>query len=46
MTQIGHKRPGVAGAPGAKPGLPPAEAKAKAADLAQQIQMLLNGGKP
>ena len=38
MTVIGHKRPGVVGAPGAKPGLPLAEADAKAADLARQIQ--------
>jgi len=46
MTQIGHKRPGVAGGPGAKPGLPLAESQAKAADLAKQIQMLLNGENP
>ena len=46
MTQIGHKRPGVAGAPGAKPGLPLAEANAKAADVAKQIQLLMTGGKP
>lgn len=46
MTQIGHKRPGVAGAPGAKPGLPIAEADAKAADTAKQIQLLMTGRKP
>ena len=46
MTQIGHQRPGVAGGPGAKPGLPLAEANAKAADLAKQIQAQLTGGKP
>ena len=46
MTQIGHKRPGVAGSPGAKPGLPLAEANAKATDLAKQIQAQLTGGKP
>lgn len=46
MTQIGHKRRGVAGAPGAEPGLPPAEANAKAADLTRQIQALLAGEKP
>ena len=46
MTQIGHKRPGVAGAPGAKPGLPMAEANAQAADVAKQIQLLMTGGKP
>ena len=46
MTQIGHKRPGVAGAPGAKPGLPVAEANARAADIAKQIQLLITGGKP
>ena len=46
MTQIGHKRPGVAGAPGAKPGLPLAEANAEAADVAKQIQLLMTGGKP
>ncbi len=31
MTQIGHKRPGVPGGPGATPGLPIAEANKKAA---------------
>ena len=46
MTAIGHKRPGVAGAPGAKPGLPLAEADAKAADLTRQIQGLMAGGTP
>jgi hypothetical protein len=40
MTQIGHKRPGVAGAPGAKPGLPLAEAHARAADIGKQIQTI------
>ncbi len=40
MTQIGHQRPGVAGGPKAKPGLPLAEADAKAAELTQQIQKL------
>ncbi len=43
MTQIGHKRPGVAGGPGAKPGLPLAQADAKAAELTQQIQKLMGG---
>jgi len=38
MTQIGHKRPGVAGGPGATPGLPMAEANGKAADLSKQIR--------
>ena len=38
MTQIGHKRPDVAGGPGAKPGLPIAEANGKAADLSKRIQ--------
>jgi len=42
MTQIGHKRPGVPGGPGAKPGLVLAEAQAKADQLSQQIQNLLN----
>jgi len=46
MTKIGHQRPGVAGAPGAKPGLPVAEATAKAADIAKQIQAQLTGEKP
>jgi lysophospholipase L1-like esterase len=44
MAQIGHKRPGVAGAPGAKPGLPLTEAQARAADIAKQIQAQLTGG--
>lgn len=38
MTQIGHKRPGVPGGPRAKPGLPVAQADAKAADLTQRIR--------
>jgi lysophospholipase L1-like esterase len=46
MTQIGHKRPGVAGAPGAKPGLPLAEANARAADIANKIKLELAVGKP
>jgi lysophospholipase L1-like esterase len=43
MTQIGHKRPGVPGGPGATPGLPIAEANEKAAALAKQIQMEIAG---
>jgi lysophospholipase L1-like esterase len=39
MTQIGHKRPGVPGGPGATPGLPIAEAKAQAAALSKQIRL-------
>ena len=46
MTKIGHQRRGVAGAPGAKPGLPLAEANARATDLTKQIQALLAGEKP
>ena len=42
MTQIGHQRPGVAGGPGAKPGLPPAQADAKAAELSQRLAKLTN----
>jgi len=45
MTQIGHQRPGVAGGPGAKPGLPLPEAKAKAAALGKAIGQL-TGEKP
>jgi lysophospholipase L1-like esterase len=41
MTRIGHKRPGVAGGPGAKAGLPQAEADAKAAEITKQINFLL-----
>jgi len=41
MTKIGHTRPGVAGGPGAKPGLPLAEANAKAAELAMQIKQAI-----
>lgn len=37
MTAIGHQRPGVAGGPKAKPGLPIPEAKAKAAALTAAI---------
>ena len=44
MTQVGHKRPGVPGGPGAKPGLPVTEATEKAADIGKRI-MLLTGGK-
>ena len=43
MTQIGHKRPGVAGAPGTKAGLPVAEATAKAAELTREIRHLEGG---
>jgi len=46
MTQIGHQRPGVAGGPGAKPGLPPAQAEAQAADIAKQIKMEMASAKP
>jgi lysophospholipase L1-like esterase len=45
MTQIGHKRPGVAGGPGAKAGLPVAEATAKAAEITQQIRQLMGNAK-
>jgi lysophospholipase L1-like esterase len=45
MTQIGHKRPGVAGGPGAKPGLPMAEANAQAANIAKQISVLMPGNR-
>ena len=38
MTQTGHKRPGVTGGPGAKPGLPLAQADAQAAEIAQKIK--------
>lgn len=37
MTRIGHKRPGVPGGPGVKPGPSIDEANAKAADIAKQI---------
>jgi lysophospholipase L1-like esterase len=46
MTQIGHKRPGVAGGPGAKPGLPLAQATAQAAAIAEQIKVEMGGAKP
>ena len=46
MTQIGHQRPGVPGAPGAKPGPTVAEANATAADLTQKIQRLVANGRP
>lgn len=43
MTQIGHKRPGVAGGPGAKPGLPLAQARDQAAEIAKQIKTQMVG---
>jgi lysophospholipase L1-like esterase len=46
MTQIGHKRPQVAGGPDAKPGLPLAEATARAADIAKQINRKAAGEPP
>jgi lysophospholipase L1-like esterase len=46
MTSIGHKRPGVAGAPGAKPGLPLARADQEAAEITRQIQNELTSVKP
>lgn len=46
MTQIGHKRPGVAGGPGAKPGLSIAEADVKAAEITAHIAKLLADKKP
>jgi lysophospholipase L1-like esterase len=45
MTQIGHKRPGVTGGPGAKPGPPVAEASVKAAEMAKEINHLAGDGK-
>jgi hypothetical protein len=39
MTQIGHKRPGVPGGPGAKAGLPVVEAEGRAAELLKQIRV-------
>ena len=38
MTQIGHKRPGVPGAPGSKPGLPVDQATKQAEDLSAKIK--------
>jgi lysophospholipase L1-like esterase len=43
MTQIGHKRPGVPGGPGAKPGSPVAEAQRQASELGIQIDRELIG---
>jgi lysophospholipase L1-like esterase len=37
MTKIGHKRPGVAGAPGSTPGPSVSEANSKAGEIAKQI---------
>lgn len=42
MTQTGHKRPGVPGGPGAKPGPSIADATAKAADIGKQISAKLD----
>lgn len=41
MTKIGHTRPGVAGGPGTKPGLPLDQAAAKSADIQAKIAALL-----
>ena len=38
MTQVGHKRPGVAGGPGAKPGPPIAQTSEQAAEITKQIK--------
>ncbi len=38
MSKIGHQRPGVAGAPGAKPGLPIEQATENAAAITKQIE--------
>jgi lysophospholipase L1-like esterase len=46
MTQVGHNRPGVVGGPGAKPGLPLADANAKAADIDSQIKSQMADTKP
>jgi len=46
MTKIGHTRPGVAGGPGAKPGLPLAEANAKAAKMAIKIKKFVGNQNP
>jgi len=46
MTSIGHKRPGVAGAPGAKPGLPLVQANEQAAAIAQQIKSEMSVARP
>jgi lysophospholipase L1-like esterase len=43
MTQIRHKRPGVAGGPGAEPGLSFTEAKSKASDIAKEIDFEMVG---
>jgi len=46
MTQIGHKRPGAVGGPGAKPGPSITEANNKAAVLAKWINLEMAGDKP
>jgi len=46
MTKTGHTRPGVAGGPGAKPGLPLADAEAKAAAIGKQLAELQSGAAP
>jgi hypothetical protein len=43
MTQIGHKRPGVAGGPGVAPGPPITEASERAADLGKRIHQEMAG---
>ncbi len=43
MSQIGHKRPGVAGGPGEKPGPPVPDAEKQARELGIQISRELNG---
>jgi len=46
MTQIPHKRPGVPGGPGAKPGPSIAEATVKAVEIAKRIKLEMAGQKP
>ncbi len=43
MTQIGHKRPGVAGGPGATPGPQITQPYVKAADITNRIRDLMTG---
>jgi enterochelin esterase family protein len=46
MTQIGHQRPGVSGGPGAPPGLPLDQARAKAALIAEEIRSRMATTEP
>jgi alpha-L-fucosidase len=46
MTKIGHKRPGVTGGPGARPGSSVEEANKRAAEISKEIAAMIGGTEP